>query len=364
MHKEIPNSKFQVPNSVFGVPGFCLPIVIWCLVLGICFALSAKAQDFVTNVSNKGTVAAAFLEIGVGARAEAMGGAYTAQAATADMIYWNSAGLAFLDGLAASFTHTEWLAGTSFDFFSLAAPLPFFNSVIGASFTTLAVPEQPVRTIAAPEGTGEFYDARDFAVNLSLSARLIPTFSFGITGKIINQRIWSEQGSQFALDAGVYYQTPLTGLAIGASISNFGADIDLSGKNLNDIIDPDPANRGIENIPVEYKTEAAPLPQIFRFGLSYSTPLPGSGSLVTSVDLMHPTGSTESMNMGIEYGFNDLLFLRAGYLNRFERDSINGLTLGGGLKFSMSQNEFAFDYAYSDWGILENVHRVSVGIYL
>jgi len=328
-------------------------------------ASQVTAQDFVTDVSNNGTVAAAFLEIGVGARAEAMGGAYTAQSASADMIYWNPAGLAFLDGVAASFTHTEWLAETSFDFFSIAAPLPFFNGVVGASFTTLSVPRQIVRTVEAPEGTGEFYDARDFAVNLSLSARIIPTFSFGISGKIISQRIWSEQGSQFALDAGVFYHTPLPGLALGASISNFGADISLTGKNLNDIIDPDPANRGIENIPVEYKTDASPLPQIFRFGVSYTTSLPGRGSLVTAVDLMHPTGSTESMNMGIEYGFNDIFFLRAGYLNRFERDSVNGVTLGGGLKYTMKdRSDFVFDYAYSDWGILENVHRISVGIYL
>ena len=363
--KNSPNTHYPIPaRGRSNVPAGLLN-GIWYLVFGILAVLPVQGQDFVTNVSNKGTVAAAFLEIGVGARAEAMGGAYTAQSGSADMIYWNSAGLAFLDGFAASFTHTEWLAGTSFDFFSLAAPLPFFNSVIGASFTTLAVPEQPVRTIEAPEGTGEFYDARDFAVNLSISARLIPTFSFGLSGKIINQRIWSEQGSQFALDAGVFYQTPLPGLSIGASVSNFGADIQLAGKNLNDIIDPDPANRGIENIPVEIKTDQAPLPQIFRFGLSYETSLPGRGSLVTSVDLMHPTGSTESMNMGIEYGFNNNFFLRAGYLNRFERDSINGLTLGGGLKFTMrDRSDFAFDYAYSDWGILEAVHRISVGVYL
>ena len=336
-----------------------------CLLFCTLLTQGANAQNFVTDVSNNGTVAAAFLEIGVGARAEAMGGAYTAQAGNADMIYWNAAGLAFMEGLGTSFTHTEWLAGTTFDFFSIVAPLPFFDAVVGASFTTLAVPDQPVRTIAAPEGTGEFYNARDFAVNFSLAARLIPTFSFGLTGKIINQRIWTEQGSQFALDAGVYYQTPLSGLAIGASISNFGADLSLAGKNLNDIIDPDPGNRGIENIPVEYKTDASPLPQIFRFGMSYTTPLPGRGALIASVDLMHPTGSTESMNMGVEYGVNDMFFLRAGYLNRFERDSVNGLTLGGGLKYTMKdRNDFVFDYAYSDWGILENVHRISVGVYL
>ncbi len=323
------------------------------------------SQEFVRDVSNNGTVAAAFLEIGVGARAEAMGGAYTAQAGRAEMIYWNPAGMAYLEGVAASFTHTEWLAETSFDFFSVAAPLPFFSSVIGLSFTSLAVPEQVGRTVEAPEGTGERYDAQDYAVNVSISARLIPSFSFGLTGKYISQRIWTERGSQFAIDAGVYYQTPLPGLSIGSSISNFGADLSLSGRNLNNIIDPDPENRGIENIPVSYNTDAHPLPQIFRFGLAYETPLPGRGNLTTAVDLMHPTGATESMNMGLEYGFSNIIFLRVGYLNRFERNSINGLTLGGGIQYTLKdRSNFVFDYAYSDWGVLEKVHRLSLGVYL
>lgn len=325
----------------------------------------AAAQEFVQNVSNNGTVGAAFLEIGVGARAEALGGAYTAQAGSAEMIYWNPAGLAYVDGIATSFMHAEWLADTDFDFVALAAPLPFFNAVLGASFTTLAVPEQAVRTVDAPEGTGEFYDARDFAVSVSLSSRLISSFSFGISGKYVSQRIWSEKATQIAFDVGVYYQTPLPGLTLGSSISNFGADLQLSGKNLTNIIDPDLVNRGIENIPVQYKTDEAPLPQIFRFGLAYETPLPGRSTLTTAVNLMHPTGSTESINLGMEYGFNDWVFLRAGYQNLYERNSINGLTLGGGLQFVLpSRSTFAFDYAWSDWGILERVHRISLGMYL
>ena len=325
----------------------------------------ATAQDFETNVSNNGTVAAAFLEIGVGARAVAMGGAYASMKGRAEMIYWNPAGLAYLDGLSTAFTHTEWLVDTDFDFVSIAAPLPFFNTVIGGSLTMLSVPEQEVRTVLEPEGTGEFYDARDFAVTLSVSSRILSTFSVGVSGKYIHQRIWSESGTQMALDVGVYYQTPLSGLSIGSSISNFGGDVSLDGKNLTNIIDPDVTNRGIENIPVTYKTDAHPLPQIFRFGISYDTALPGRGNLVTTVDLMHPTGATESMNLGVEYGFNDLIFFRAGYQNLFERDAINGLTLGAGLQYLLrDRSRFVFDYAWSDWDVLKQVHRFSLGIYL
>ena len=353
------------------MPKMCYRPKAWrvsgALFLALCLAAAPRlcAQTFVEDVAQNGTVAASFLEIGVGARAEAMGGAYAAEAGFAEMIYWNPAGLAHIQGLSAAATHTEWLAETNFDFLSLAAPLPFFNTVLAASVTSLKVPEQAVRTAEAPEGTGEFYDAHDYAVNISVAARLIDAFSVGVTGKYIHQRIWSESGSQFALDVGVRYETPLSGLAIASSIANFGGDLSLSGKNLNDIIDPDIQNRGVENIPVAYKTDAFPLPQLFRFGVRYDTPLPGRGSLATAVNLLHPAGATESMNLGLEYGFADLIFFRAGYQNLLERDAINGLTLGGGLQYVLQdRSRFVVDYAWSDWGDLQRAHRISVGIYL
>ena len=84
-------------------------------VLLLLTGLPVLAQEFVTDVSNKGTTGAAFLEIGIGARAEAMGGAYSGEAGRVEMIYWNPAGLAFIDGFATSFTHSEWLANTAFE---------------------------------------------------------------------------------------------------------------------------------------------------------------------------------------------------------------------------------------------------------
>ena len=349
------------------------------LLLSLLWLPAAAAQSFETNVSNKGTVAAAFLEIGVGARAEAMGGAYAAEAGRLEMVYWNPAGLAYLDGLGASFTHAEWLAETSFDFAAVAAPLPFFNSVVGFGFTTLGVPDQAVRTPEAPDGTGELYNARDFAAALSFSARLIPAFSFGVTTKLVSQRIWTETARQVAFDVGVYYRTPLPGLAMGASILNFGPDLALSGKNLTGIVDPDPFNTGIENIPFEYRTDGHPMPQTFRFGLCYARPLPAArSSFTTTVNLLHPTGSTESMSLGFEYGFADVLFLRGGYQNLFERNwwrgadegvlgrrQVNGLTLGAGIQYRLrDRSRFVFDYAWADWTLLDKVHHLSFSVYL
>jgi opacity protein-like surface antigen len=324
----------------------------------------AYAQiSFVNNVSNKGTVAAAFLEIGVNARAEGMGGAYTAMKGEADMIYWNPAGLAFVDGVTGSFSNTQWLASTTFNFAAFSVPLPVIKSVVSASFTTLGVPEQEVRDFGGLR-TGELWDARDFAVNISIASRLTNNFSFGLTGKYINQRIWSETATGAAFDFGVTFITPINGLTMGSSISNFGGDMSIDGKNLFDTIDPDPANEGVTNIPVKLETDEFPLPQIFRFGLSYEYEKEFFSS-VASVDLMHPTGSTENMNLGLEMGFRQIIFVRVGYQNLFERDQINGLTLGTGIQYKLNHmQKIGFDYAYSDWGILGGAHRISMSIYL
>lgn len=318
--------------------------------------------SLVNNVSNKGTVAAAFLEIGVNARAEAMGGAYSAMNGNADMAYWNPAGLTGIRGVGGTFSNTEWLAETSFNYAAFALPIPGKKTVLAASFTTLGVPDKPVRDFDGTL-TGEQYDARDYAAAISIARELIPSFSFGVTAKYINQRIWTETATGVAFDFGVFYKTPIEGLTMGSSISNFGGDMSMGGRNLNEIVDPDPNNEGVTNIPVQYETDAFPLPQLFRFGLAYQL-RSENYSMAVATDLMHPTGSTESINSGLELGFRDLIFARAGYQNLFERDQINGLTLGLGVQYKLStQQTFSFDYAYSDWGMLGAAHRISMSFY-
>lgn len=318
-----------------------------------------------TEVSGVGTSAAAFLEIGVGARAMAMGGAYAAIANDPTALYYNPAGIVWMDNIQLEVMHNEWLVDTNYDFLGATMPLPFMRSSIGVSFLMLDYGEQPVRTVERPEGTGETYGARDFAVGLTFAAAITNSFSFGLSGKYISQKIWNESGTAMAVDLGIFYSTPVKGLRMGMSISNFGGEIGLTGRDLDATQDPDPQNLGADRIPVTYKTGTYPLPLLFRAGLSYAMNWGVLGNVTIATDLNHPSNTTESLNMGIEYGYAGIFFLRAGYENLFEKDAINGLTLGGGIDyFEPGKNRLGFriDYAYSDWGPLESVHRFSVGI--
>ncbi|MGB3542167.1 MAG: hypothetical protein WBA11_04490, partial [Rubrivirga sp.] len=205
-----------------------------------------------------------------------------------------------------------------------------------------------------------------FALGLTVAGRPIPTFSVGVTTKLVHERLWSVSAQQVAFDVGVRYETPVPGFALGASIANFGADLELSGRDLADVIDPDPTNQGATNIPVDYRTDGFGLPQLFRFGVAYDRPLGELGSVRTVLDLQHPTGATESVNVGLEYAFRDVLFIRGGYQSLFEQDEENrGLSLGAGLGVTLPDRQrLALDYSWSEWGRLGNAHRFSVAIAL
>ena len=75
------------------------------------------------TIYNRGSSAAAFLEIGVGSRAIALGGAYAATADDATCMYWNPAGLGWIKKAGISVNHANWLAETNFEYFDMEIPL-------------------------------------------------------------------------------------------------------------------------------------------------------------------------------------------------------------------------------------------------
>ncbi|MCK5534022.1 hypothetical protein KAI68_02815, partial [bacterium] len=64
-----------------------------------------------------------YLQYGVGARALAMGGAYSGLANEASAGYWNPAGLALMDEFEISSMYASFFEGTSLNFIASAHPL-------------------------------------------------------------------------------------------------------------------------------------------------------------------------------------------------------------------------------------------------
>src|SRR4030065_987580 len=201
------------------------------ILLLILIIISVNQKLYSQNVSKVGTAAASFLEIGVGAPANAMGGAFVGRANDASALYWNVGGIATLDRYEAILVHTTWIADTKFDFAGLVISLGTFGN-FGLSFTSLSMEDMKVRTVEQPDGTGENFSASDISVALSFARKFTDRFSIGITAKYIKQSIWHMSSSAFAIDAGTLFKTDLLGgMTIGAVLSNFGTPMRLEGRD-------------------------------------------------------------------------------------------------------------------------------------
>ena len=329
------------------------------LVLAVCLLQAQTSQ----NISNVGTTSAPFLSIEVGARAISMGGAFVATADDATSLYWNPSGIATLNQSEVSFHHTEWLAETSFDFVGVVLRLSSAD-VVGLSFTSLTMGDMKVRTVNEPNGTGEMFTANDIAIGASYARNLTDRFSIGFTGKYIQQKLWHMTASTVALDIGTMFTTQFNGMRIGMSITNFGSKMSLSGKDTQVNYDIDESIYGNnDKILAHLDTDAWALPLTFRFGVAMEVLENEKNRLTLAVDALHPNDNTEYINLGAEYAIKEMFFLRGGYKSLFQLDSEEGLTLGAGLAHSVMRNvKLKIDYAYADFGLLENVQRFSLAI--
>jgi hypothetical protein len=331
--------------------------VVLCVVL-----TTLMAAGPVGATTKVGTSAAQFLKIGAGCRAAALGGAYVAIADDAAALYWNPAGLARLDHNEVLLMHADWLAETNYNFGGVA--ISFGGNALGVFVTALNYGQWEVTTIDEPEGTGEIMDAGDFALGATYARSLTDRFSFGFNVKYIRQDIWHMNAQSFALDVGTLYITRFNDMRIAMSMSNFGTKMKMEGKDARVFHDIDPGLTGHnEAIDAYLETESWDLPLNFRVGLAMDVLSGDPIRWTVAIDALHPNDNTEAVNFGSELMYDDFIALRGGYTAVGREDSEEGLTFGGGVRYPLSLGTAVkIDYAYSDWGRLEYVHRFSMGL--
>jgi hypothetical protein len=237
--------------------------------LVVLYTFASYSQGFVSDVSKRGTSAATFLSIGQSARAIGMGSAFVSVQGDPSGMYWNPAGIAYIDGVSLLFDHTNWIADVGYNFFAGTYSIEGLGT-IGLSVIVSDIGEMDVTTINQPEGTGQTFSATDFAVTLAYAVKLTENFAIGFNPKFIYQSIWNMNASSFAIDLGVQYRTPFDGMILAMSISNFGTKMRLDGNTTLVLFDSDPQSSGNnDKIPAYLETNDWALPLIFRVGLAY-----------------------------------------------------------------------------------------------
>ena len=308
-----------------------------------------------------GTTIGLFTLIEPSARVAAMGNAGVAAPGEVTAVFFNPAAAALLAGSDAQFTHSEWLAGITYDFAAVGLRLGAANTVY-FSVTALNSGDIDVRTVEQPEGTGERYTVNDVAIAAGYSRQLTDRFSAGGQATYVRETIWHSTLQAVGINVGVAYRLPF-GPYLGASLSNFGSRGKYDGRDLRIQFDQDRETNGDNSaLPAALTTEEYPLPIQFRVGLGWPVEVSANQRLNLLAEAVQPSDNAQSLSLGGEYSFNNLIALRAGYQGLFQPDAMTGPSLGAGVNARFSGVGLRFDYAWSSYGDLDSVQRFTVGV--
>jgi len=323
-------------------------IIYWVLFLGLLVSFSQPAFGMKKVAQSK----LQFLNLEMGARAIALGGAYTALSGDPNCIYFNPAGTAFVEGIALTFNHAQWLADISYESAVLCYNAgQYGNFSVNYLTVNYGTFERTIVDAQAWEGyigLGEF-EVGEYALGLGYSHQITDRFFIGGQMKYAYQRlgtstIWEYVGSDFeaekevdnltdvvAYDFGTFYNSGFKNLCVGMSVQNF-------------------ANK--------------PLPLNFRFGIAVDLnqiffAQSRENRLTLACDVIHPRDYAERIQTGLEYQFKDLVALRGGYKFNYDEQGITG---GVGFKLNVQKIKMDLDYAFNDFGLLGTVHRFTIGL--
>ena len=277
---------------------------------------------------------AAFLKLGVGARAIGMGGAYTAVADDVNALSWNPAGLSRLSKRELGFTHAELVAGVRYDVVGYAHPLGFGTLAGGAAYLTQG-------TIEGRDGAGRItggFSAHDSALTLGYAAKVSGT-RLGATMKVLQSQIANVSAQTAAFDLGAQYE-----------LSSFGPGRPMLGIS---VLNVGPG--------LKFQEQRSPLPLTIGAGLGYRLPL----GMIIALDVKnHPNAKDSEVSVGTEYAMLSGFAMRAGYgsaravsASRGAATALSGFATGFGLKAL----GYTLDYSITPFGELGNVQRFSLG---
>ena len=321
--------------------------------------LLCAASSGVRAQSKTGTSIGQFLLIEPSARVAAMGNAGVTTFGEPMAAYYNPGALGHLEQSGGQFTHSLWLADITYDYGAVALRLGESNTAL-VTVTALNSGDIAVRTVEQPKGTGEQYHVSNVALGVGYGRRITDRFSAGVQAKFVRETIWNSTMSALALDFGILYHLPFRAY-LGASLSNFGNRGSFSGRDLRIRFDRDPRRFGDNSsLPAALETEDFPLPVFFRVGLGLPVAIGLHHEVVFVADAFHPSDNYESISLGVEWTFLELLSLRAGYQNLFLEDTEAGLSLGTGLRQRIYGYRLHFDYAWNDYGVIGGTQRFSL----
>lgn len=280
-----------------------------------------------------GSVTFKFLNIQNDARSAALGG-LIAQGSGAQALFNNPAGIAG-SGSSISAGVNQWLVETSI--MSAGIVIPMAGGSFGISFINVDYGDIMA---SGWTGTDEFafnpnngkFQASDVAIGATYAMSMSDKFKLGVTAKMISETIEEYNNSGYALDIGSQFDTGYRGIKMGATISNFGPDINPQG---------------------EFNSMA--LPQTFNFGIVGQAFGDDSMGLVAGLNVVKTADMAQEFILNGELSVAGMAKVRFSYNTTENHQS--PLSIGGGVSVA----GITVDAAMTSTDNLDSVMRITVG---
>lgn len=324
------------------------------LILLACSGLYAQSGIEPSNLERAGHSGWQFLKINLDPRVTAMGGAFTAVShGDVGAIYGNPSALVDVNNFDVAFYNVNYIADISYVSAAIAKNFGGIG-IFALSIASLDVGDIQ-RTINSPitgedrtEAVvldGQFFTGGDFAAGISYAKNLTDRLSVGANVRWIREEIDDLSMSNLSVDFGTTYYTGFKSLRLAMAARNFGPDRNLTGWS-----------EEVQIEPVDIR-----MPLDFRVGLAMDF-FENENSphfLTLSVEGTHPNDGPEKVHLGAEYWFNNILSLRGGYRVNYDEENF---TFGGGLQYSLSNLAGRINYAFVNFGRLQQVHMFNLGL--
>jgi len=329
--------------------------------------LIVSAQDTFAGERKTGSSAASELLIPMGARSIGMGGANIANVSRTEAIYWNPAGLASLEGAEATFTYMTYFADMNVSYATIGYNVEDLGTV-GLSLQALDIGGIEVTTINSPEGTGEILNPDFITLNLTFSRAMTDRILFGVNTKLVSEKIGNMSASAIAWDFGLQYRSDLN-IDFGVTLKNLGSSMKFDGTGI-EFDSPIPySNPNATTRKTKADLATNELPTSLNIGLAYRYDINEQNRLNVTTAYSSNSFFSDQVIGGMEYSFDNFVFLRAGYEaplyesnSPYETDDYQyGLTLGAGVNLDVGGNILHLDYAYRDMQLFDGNNYFTLG---
>lgn len=308
-----------------------------------------------------------FLNIGVDARAFGMGNAVVANVSDVNATYWNPAGLTQMgDRWQAAGMHAEYFQSIAkYDYLAAAIPLDNRNA-IGVSLYRFGV-DDILNTTELIDNQGNIdydrissFSASDYALQASYAGNFlnIQDLDFGVNAKLVYRNVGKFANSiGFGLDVGAQYRK--RDFAFGVMVRDVTSTFNAWSVN-EDALNQLEIDGVILNEPPEETIELT-LPKI-QLGVSQKFYFNDKFTGLTELDLNFRLQETNDLvssslsfspSAGLEFGYDDMVFLRAGVNNFQQVENFDGdkeLQFQPNIGLGFKYNGISIDYALTDIG--------------